>query len=297
MIEEIMVQAGFPKDAETLIDVEYGKIINNKEVLKIFELAMDKMFSGEPPISFVDLLKEAAEISGVNRYTSDLIFWLMAAKPLKYIYDVNNMPEDMYIGVLKDIKVKMYECKNLYGIWGMSTAWGYSFYTLKRFVFGRLQFDENIWVNGDYKGILENGDLTFYCHIPSGSPLFKEDVLDSFKKLYEFSKLKLKNGILAIRCVSWLLYPPIIGICKEGSNMRKFYELFDVIDYTPCKNPYHDIWRIFNMNCEGPETIDKLPEDTSFRKAMKQYLKDGGTMGEGLGVVLFDGENIINHNL
>lgn len=41
--------------------------------------------------------------------------------------------------------------------------------------------------------------------------------------------------------------------------------------------------------------LEQLPTDTSLRKAIVEHLASGGKMGLGFGIILFDGDKIINN--
>ena len=89
-----------------------------------------------------------------------------------------------------------------------------------------------------------------------------------------------------------MIYPKHKEIYGENSNLRKFYELFDIIDAVENQSN-HNFWRIFNVDY-SPETLDSAPEDTSLQRGFEAYIKQGNCMGTGKGVLLFDGEKIIN---
>ncbi len=291
MVRDFCEKTGFPEEAADCLEAAYRKILSSPKALTGIYEAMDAMYCGTDN-SFVPILENVSKESGVHRYTSDMVFWILCTKSLYYIYKQKNLPEHMYWESVTDLKYKLIECHDVYGIWGTFVDWFKMFYTCERMPFGRLQFDKHTWGGEDYKGILKNGDACFSCHIPSSGPLTPESVMDSFKKLYEFNKDSLKDGILKIVCYSWLLYPPTIVMYPEGSNTRKFAALFDIVS-TKERETGSDFWRIFNMVYEGPETLDKAPTDTRLRRNYIEYLKAGGKMGSGTGVILFDGEKIL----
>ncbi len=45
---------------------------------------------------------------------------------------------------------------------------------------------------------------------------------------------------------------------------------------------YTNMWRLFDMDYTG--NADDYPEDSFLRRNFKQYIKDGGRTGVGLGV-------------
>ena len=55
---------------------------------------------------------------------------------------------------------------------------------------------------------------------------------------------------------------------------------------------FGDGWRIFGRYYGLPP--EQLPTDTSPRKAVAGRLPSGGKMGTGFGIILFDGDKIIN---
>lgn len=145
---------------------------------------------------------------------------------------------------------------------------------------------------GDYT--LKKGNTVYSCHIPSSGPLKVEECILSFKKAYEFfDGAKLKGGILPIHCASWLLYPPYIEkVYDENSNLKKFSQMFDVVNQVDQGNKFTDCWRIFNKSYEG--SSKGLPDDNSLRRNMKNYIDNYGVFGIGEGIILFDGEKIVN---
>ena len=50
------------------------------------------------------------------------------------------------------------------------------------------------------------------------------------------------------------------------------------------------------MNIAAQLDFDKAPADTSLRRNILDMIKSGQNMGAGYGVILFDGENIVNKN-
>ena len=68
--------------------------------------------------------------------------------------------------------------------------------------------------------------------------------------------------------------------------------MFDIISGSEQKdNP--DFWRVFNMNYEEG-ILEKVPRDNTLRRNLYEFMKKGNSMGDGLGVIVFDGEKIVN---
>ena len=122
--------------------------------------------------------------------------------------------------------------------------------------------------------------MVLSCHIPASGPLLLDEVEESFKLAYDFFKI---SGPMVVVCSSWLLYPPFYEeVFKKGSNLSKFYELFDVVDSNE-RAITADAWRVFGTL----ETdLDKLPQETTLQRNLLAFLKAGNSMGGGYGVLV-----------
>ena len=185
MINEIMKKLNFPTEAIDCLNSCLEKVNKNEEAKELFKKAEDKVFHSEDNLEYYPYIEKVAEILGENVHTVNMTFWLMCTLPLKEVYKKNNLSDEMYYDTVSDLKFKLNECKKMHDVWGTHVTWFAPFFKLKRFAFGRLQYDVSAWERGDYKGI-KDGDLAFKMHVPSGSPLTVESAYDSFRKLYNF---------------------------------------------------------------------------------------------------------------
>ncbi|MBQ7830967.1 MAG: hypothetical protein IJ393_02695 [Clostridia bacterium] len=97
---------------------------------------------------------------------------------------------------------------------------------------------------------------------------------------------KIPNKQVVFVCHSWLLYTPTLEIFPKHSNTYRFSHEFDVLwDEHNKVGEYSSAWRLFDMDYTG--NVNDYPEDTSLRRAYKQYLLDGGTTGAGFGVIIY----------
>lgn len=248
---------------------------------KDFEEALDEIYAKAPQ---------------VNEYTANMIFILECMGYSYQIYKEKNISDEVFYKSMEDLTYKVRECKTLKGVYGTFVPkWYKGFLMGERFALGRLQYDlwehreGNIEVNG-FK--VETGFKTVACHIPSGSPLTHEAVLDSFKQAYAFFSDRIKDGILLIECFSWLLFPDYQPIFKEcAKNTYSFNNNFYIYETYPYEK-FFDCWRVFNVeDYEGK--IDELPENTRMQKGFKKYLQEKNVFGGGRGALLFDGEKIL----
>ena len=95
-----------------------------------------------------------------------------------------------------------------------------------------------------------------------------------------------------ICCHSWLLYPDTKDLFKCSRNITDFYNDFDIIGKDESEG-FSNAWRVFEKDYNQSE-IDSLPDNTSLQRNFIQWLKNGGKTGNGFGVIIFDGQKIIN---
>jgi hypothetical protein len=108
---------------------------------------------------------------------------------------------------------------------------------------------------------------------------------DSCDKAYELAKLHFKGAYdepCAFVCGSWLLYPENLRILSPTSNTHRFISDYDIID-SGINKDRDNLWRLFDTDEKNP---DKLPANTSMRRAYVSHLKNGGKVGWGFGVML-----------
>ena len=281
-IREIMTLANFSDDAIGFFDGVFEKLIGVQDLSCVFESAKDiylEKFDCDELFEKLDIL---AEKSTYHRFTIDMFLVICCMVHLKEVYLEKGYTPEFFAHLAKDMNCKITECKKVHGFYGCQRlVWYKGFFTLERFSLGRLQYE---WIESiyDYKDILKKGDRILNVHIPSGSPLTHESVMESLAEAYRFYGENCRDG-LAVICTSWLIYPKTAELCPKGSNMRNFYELFDII------GRFEDIgdsvrWRIFYTNTTDYKS---LPRDTGLQKILYDYLNDGNHLGTGVGIVIY----------
>ncbi len=288
MIKDICERLSFPAEATEVFAKGYKKIIECGGEPQL-ALARDLLFDGDTK-QYREILLSLSKESGIHRYTVDMIFLLSCMGRAKQAFDERGIDEDIYYDTMRDLTEKLKECKRLYGVWGTFVVWWYpGFLRAERFTLGRLQFETQPFPLEDYKGIVKMGDTVYNFHVPSGSPLTYEAVIDSFRRAYKFFRVE---GVMPIVFSSWLIYPPVASLFADGSNLRRFYELFDVVEGKEYKDN-NELWRVFYVPFSPDMDYSALPENTSLQRSLKKFFLDGGVMGNGKGIILFDGEKII----
>ncbi len=295
MITEFATKIGFPEEAISHLENCHTQLIKDPELYAELYHAIDLFFLNSDRACYTDLINSIAEKSDIHKYTVEMIMLLLAARPLHYIYRRNGVSDEIFYDTMTDLRCKLWECKNVYGIWGTFVGFWYHkpVFSFNLFKLGRLEYERRTFPYKEYKGILKEGDVMYSCHIPSAGPVTPESVMDSLKKAYGFFRPELKDGILPVFCSSWMLCADHYEkVYHEGSNLKAFYEMFDVFESSTSESN-GNFWRIFNMEFSR-DTLPDAPEDTTLRRNFKKYLLDGNNMGSGKGILLFDGERIIN---
>lgn len=290
MIEELAKKLDFPKEAVAVLRRVCQELHRDDAVRNDLYRAMDLFYEASDEV--YPILQKTAERTGINRYSVDMVFLLLCARPLRYIYRQKGLPEALYYDTLQDLRYKLLECKKLHNVWGTFVIWWYpGFYLCKRFQLGRLQYERTEFPYDDGFGIIKKGDTVYNCHIPSSGPLQSEAVLESLKQAHTFYRAELKNGILPVYCSSWLLYPPHAACYPSGSHLRAFYDMFHILNFEA--NPSNrDFWRVFYTPF-SETALQNAPEQTTLQRNLKRYLLQGNCMGNGKGILFFDGERII----
>ena len=239
--------------------------------------------------------KALAQKAGVEFYTLNYVFLACASQKTYMDYLKKGYTEDLFYDTFEDLCYKLEECKEVKGVWGNFVEFWYPiFYRMDCFKLGRLEFevikypkDEPITF-GDVT--LQKGDLLLSVHIPSGAPLTKEARMESYRLAYHFFPGCIYGGKLVMICDSWLMFPKNKDIFPPTSNTHQFLDDWHIL-HSEEDAEYRDCWRLFGCDYQG--NPDALPQNTGARRAMAAWLKQGKHSGTGLGLALFDGENLI----
>lgn len=242
------------------------------------------------------LLQAIGQATGIPLYTVWLLLLIQASVPAKSLYRRKGIGEEIFWNTFSDLTYKLYECKNVQGVWGNFVPHWYSiFFTGDIVKLGRLEYENSTYDwDQPYQGCgitLQKGTPVKNIHIPSsGEPFTLDARLDSYRQAYEFFREELQGGPLVCVCGSWLLYPPYRDILPSTSHVVDFMGDFQILG-GEAEEVFHDAWRVFGADAQKP--FPQLPEKTSMQRAFKQYLLSGKKTGEGFGVLVFDGERLL----
>ncbi len=230
-----------------------------------------------------------SENSSVHRFTCELVVYIALTRRCLDRFCAAGYTREMWHDAMLDLLYKTLHCHAMYGIWGYysaSTRWFGNFLEVKRFSFGRLQFNIGEFASCYDKcgRRLTKDSKVVHIHIPRTLTHLDPAECDiSIEKAVSFFRPEFPDGEIPFSCNSWFFYSENDKILPENSNIRKFIARFDIAESTT--NPvgdHHDMWRIFDMDYTG--NADDLPGDSSLRRAYKQHIKNGGRTGSGIGV-------------
>ena len=288
-----MEEIGFDTAATDSLCGDLEKILTHSEAGRIWEECMQAY---ETNIrldygAYLEKAKAAGELADVHVYSAHMLLYVCYAKRLRELYKENGIADSIWFDSMCDLKWKLWECQAVKGIHGTFVGgWFGGFFNLTRFAFGRLQF-EIIDFNRDYEKdgrVLTPESKVINMHIPRTlTPFSVENCDAAFAQGAEFFRDRLNGAPVVFHCSSWLLSDVHYKILHEKSNVRRFMDRFDIIQFTYEPEGEHwNAWRIFDMDFTG--NYDDYPEDSFIRKAYKTYMKNGGITGSGRGIFFYD---------
>lgn len=292
-----MDKTDFPEEAKAEV-FRCGELLVQTGQEKALDGAVEFYYDNNLDVNLVEpMIQSIGEESGINPYTVWLLFLIQASQPAIKAYLEKGIPEDIVWDTFSDVKFKLLECKNVHGVWGNFVAhWYHLFFSCDIVKLGRMEYESTTYDGKEpYESngiIVKPGDPVKSVHIPSsGEPFDKASRLASYKQAYEFFKDELHGGPLVCVCHSWLLYPENREILSPSSNIVSFMGDFDVRE-SGILEDFPDAWRVFGGDAQKPTA--QLPENTSMQRSFKNWLLVGKKTGFGFGIMIFDGEKIVN---
>jgi len=273
-------------DANYLLSA-YDKITQNVEASRKWESAIS-LYDTDCNCDYKEIIAKAdaaASLTGVLEYTAELLIFLCLSKRLETRYIERGIDLEIFERSMADLRYKLEECKLVYGIIGSFVAdWFVGFFDLTRFALGRLQFEViDFGKNYEKDGkILCPESKVINIHIPrSGEPLTEDACMSAYLRAKDYFKSEVSTAPCPFVCHSWLLYPELENILPKHTNTYRFFKSFDVFSYKSDKKR-NDLWRLFDTR---EQNVDKLPTDSSIRRAFVEHLKNDGKVGWGYGVL------------
>lgn len=285
-LQDFMESYDYPREAVDTLLAAFDVLKENADFQVLLETYEKDRFCDYK--AMLAKCKEIAVATGIHTYTVEFLMFMCFSRRLKETYLENGYSEALWRQSMLDLKCKMMVCKKVKNIWGMFVAFWYDgFFRMERFGLGRMEFElfpfplEYYEKDGKY---LRKGDTVINCHIAqTGEPLSPDLVEDALRQAVAFYKDSFTGKPIPFFCESWLIYSKMDDLLPEHSNIRSFKERFDIIhDHLYEKGDYSEMWRLYNMDFTGD--LNDFPGDSTLRRNYKQFLLDGGQVGEGYGV-------------
>ena len=298
-IQDFMAHYDYPEEAVKLFTEVLDKLDNNKFFGKQFDEVVDKFAFHQSRIEpkILNRLCILAVLMGYKYYTLYFVLLLSLTEDLKKQYMLFGIDEKIYYETMNDLKCKLLECMECRGVPGTFVApWFDGFFHMDRVAYGRFQYevctydkDKPFTMKNGH--VVNKGDIFINFHIPSsGIPLTDEVRFASYKEAYAHVKNLFPDGNVIFGCSSWLLFPKHREFLPKHLNILKFMDDFEIVESEESKD-FHDCWRIFGKDAKL--SSDKLPRNTSLKKAYAEWLSAGNKTGHAFGLFMFDGEKII----
>ncbi len=124
------------------------------------------------------------------------------------------------------------------------------------------------------------GDPAINLHIPAAGPLKRALCIDSLRKIVDFfDRTQQDFPYKAVVCYSWILDPVFPKIMKS-TNLADFQKLGHLYRLEGYDETNEVVWRVFDIPGGTPADIGKKPWNTGMRRAVGEYLRNGGRFSE-----------------
>lgn len=289
-LQAFMESYEYPQEAVSTLLAAYDVLKNSADFCELLAIYDKDRFRDYKAL--LAKCKDIAKDTGIHTYTVEFLMFLCFSRRLRETYLEHGYSEALWRQSMLDLKCKMMVCWDVKHIWGMFVAWWYDgFFRMERFGLGRMEFELFEFPLDYYEKdgkVLRKGDKVINCHIArTGEPLSPELVEDAYRQAAAFYKDEFQGKPIPFFCESWLIYSKMNDLLPQKSNIRSFMERFEHLhDHLYEKGDYSEMWRLYDMDFTG-DLMD-FPADSTLRKNYRQFLIDGGQVGEGYGVFFWD---------
>ena len=298
-MQKLLQKIGFDKAEAQFFSHCYKKMDDqDKKLIDKLGTELSGGIGYEMCDSYQEKLKPLASRYNLQPMCIDMLFFLCNLEKMRQKYIDTGIGEQLFYDTAIDFKYKLDECKRIHGFLGSRTfRWYYYFLNAEMVTLGRFQYHTIKFFDGlsyTWNDITINpGDSILNIHIPASGSLTREARLDSYKRAFEYYG-KSKGEYLPITCESWLLYPEYKEVFGEGSNLYDFMEDFDIF-HKKKEDDDTFVSSYWMFDCAYEGDTSKLPADTTLQKNFIKHLNAGKSTGWGTGIILFDGEKIVNN--
>ncbi len=186
------------------------------------------------------------------------------------IYQQKGIPEEIYFATMSCYQRFVRECMIYRGRPMFDRGWWtWRQISLRVFRLGVLEFE-----------LRPEGNVAM--HIPGGTDFAPERVDEALELARAFiARFFPRYEAAPFTCHSWLLSPMLTEFLCDGSNIRHFQKRFALQEINPDGQEY--ISWLFQTLPGTP--VEALPEDTQLQRCVKQFVLNGGKIGDAFGVL------------
>ncbi len=277
----------YPTDARVALTDTYDRIMSDQSageqwnaMIRDYETNINCDYSAQ-----LNTCKQLSKSLLVSNFSAQLLIFICHSRHLRRVYAEREIDDAIWYNSMLDLKAKLFECYEVYGVWGSFVAsWFPRFFDATRFALGRLQFETDKFKKTYEKdGVILTEDSTVInVHIPRTlTPLSPSACDDAFRTAAKFYEKELNGAPCAFVCTSWLLFPEHHNMLPQTSNIRAFMNTFDILDWGYYGDDGANLWRLFDTMERNP---DRLPANSTLRRAYIDRLRRGEKLGWGFGV-------------
>lgn len=291
MFLQICEKLNFPRECIPILESAHRAIAETSRTSNAFSLACESLLHPDGNV-FRPAAEELAQTTGIPLYTVHLALQVHCLEPLRQIYREKNFSEDFFWELAGGIRHQLLECREQHGIWGNETGlWPWVFHEWQCVTFGRLVYEPLPHWGDTYQGV-QQGDPTVLIHIPGGSPLEMDAVMDSLQQAYGHFRHQFPGGIVPFVTDTWLLYPPYMeSVFPKDGNVQKFAALFHILD-SYADPTYENFPSVFGCPFHGAD-LSQMPQKTRLQRNLLDYLRRGNPMGAAHGIFFYGKNGII----
>lgn len=249
-------------------------------ISKLKEIADDKLINEQCFLIERLTCPETAECSyeqlskniGDDKDNMKLMYCYLKAALLAYRkYQESGIPDEIYFETMKGFTRFAGEYHELTGEFSFTKgAWIWRHISMCLFRIGQLEYEFTSY----------RGEKVVSIHIPSDANFSREAVQESISQAKVFIQKYFPDRARdRFLCYSWIMSPKLKSLLDSNSNIINFQDRFELVETEDMDTV--EIPRIFKMPYDTP--YDKLKEETSLQRKVKELLLSGNGIGRGYG--------------
>lgn len=232
-----------------------------------------------------------AQLSGTDADgMQQLALFLAAACITREKYQQAGIADAIFLGTMSCFERFLYEAHARAGAYVFNRGyWAWRHLSFQLFRLGTLEFEYCLTKqNAPLPRTLLPGQPMLSVHIPSDATLSQQALHASYRQANAFfaheAAVFCRHGApKAIYCYTWLLSKPLRTLLPQNSGIRRFGDDYDIYAEEMADESFY-LWLF-----AGKKPLDALPRDTSLQRTVIDFLRTGGKLGAGYGIVKTEG--------